>query len=147
MLQEVVGEVGIDPGILPEHANDNIVAKAPGMKYKHYAPKGDMVLVEGSQEKVEKYINERIHELEEQGKRCAVFATKESKDSYVAKNVFVIGSREDEDSIARNLYGMLRKMDELGIEDIYSESFPKEALGQAIMNRMEKAAAHRIIQV
>lgn len=147
MLEQVVGEVRMDPGILSGQTMENVIAKAPGMKYKHYAPKGDMVLVEGCQENVVEYINNKIRELESQGRKCAVFATSESKNQYQAENVFAIGSRNDKESVAKNLYGLLRKMDDLGIEDIYSESFPKEALGQAIMNRMEKAAAHRIVQV
>ena len=58
-----------------------------------------------------------------------------------------IGSREHEESIAANLYEVLREMDELGIQKMYSESFAGGSLGAAIMNRLLKAAGHHVIRV
>ena len=146
MLSEVLGEsVILDPGIVAE--DDTKKPKAPGMKYKHYAPKADMIIVDGSSEQVIKKINELAAEAGKQGKKTAVIATEETKDQYQADVVLSMGSREDEDSIARHLYHILRECDELSVGSIYSECFSTPRIGQAIMNRLLKAAGHQVIQV
>lgn len=146
MLSEVLGEpVILDPGIVAE--DDTKKPKAPGMKYKHYAPKADMIIVDGSSEQVIAKINELAAEAAAQGKKTAVIATEETKNRYQADVVLSMGSREDEDSIARHLYHILRKCDELSVGSIYSECFSTPRIGQAIMNRLLKAAGHQVIQV
>lgn len=146
MLSEVLGEeVIIDPGILA--ADDTTKPKAPGMKYKHYAPKADMIIVDGEENAVIEKINLLIREAKQNGKKAAVIATEETKDLYQADAVLSIGRREDEDSIARHMYKILRDCDDLDVELIYSESFKTPRIGQAIMNRLLKAAAHQVIHV
>lgn len=146
MLSEVLGEqVILDPGIVAE--DDTKKPKAPGMKYKHYAPKADMLIVDGALEQVIKKINELAAEAGKKGKKTAVIATEETKDQYRADVVLSMGSREDEDSIARHLYHILRECDELSVGSIYSECFSTPKIGQAIMNRLLKAAGHQVIQV
>lgn len=146
MLEEVVGEVRIDPAIVGKVMKKNIVAKAPGMKYRHYAPKGNMAIVEGDTDSVIKKINELVQDKKEHGFRVAVIATEETKDRYECDIVRSIGSRKCEGSIAAGLYDILREMDHLGAEYIYAESFEEDKLGGAIMNRMVKAAAYNFIQ-
>ena len=146
MLEEVVGEVRIDPAIVGKVMKKNIVAKAPGMKYRHYAPKGNMAIVEGDTDSVIKKINELVQDKKEHGFRAAVIATEETKDRYECDIVRSIGSRKCEGSIAAGLYDILREMDHLGAEYIYAESFEEDKLGGAIMNRMVKAAAYNFIQ-
>ena len=146
MLEEVVGEVRIDPAIVGKVMKKNIVAKAPGMKYRHYAPKGNMAIVEGDTDSVIKKINELVQDKKEHGFRAAVIATEETKDRYESDIVRSIGSRKCEGSIAAGLYDILREMDHLGAEYIYAESFEEDKLGGAIMNRMVKAAAYNFIQ-
>ena len=145
MLEEVVGEVRIDPGILSE--NEKVRPKAPGMRYKHYAPKGDLTIINGQQDAVVAYINAATEEALAAGKRVGIVATEETRAFYNRGEVLTIGSRDDEDSIAHNLYGILRNFDELGVEVIYSESFSTPRIGQAIMNRLFKAAGHHMIDV
>ena len=146
MLSEVLGqEVIMDPGIIA--ADDTTKPKAPGMKYKHYAPKADMIIVDGEQASVQSKINELTRIAKEQGKKVAVIATEETKDSYLADVVLSMGERSDENSIARHMYHVLRNCDELAVEVIYSESFQTPRIGQAIMNRLLKAAGHHVIQV
>ena len=147
MLEEVVGEVVVDPAIVSREMKKDIVAKAPGMKYRHYAPKGQMTIVEGDIEKVISYINEKVEEFEQAGHKIAVIATEETLSEYHCKIVRSIGARKSEGSIAAGLYDILREMDHLGAEYIYSESFEDDHLGGAIMNRMIKAAAYNIIEV
>ena len=146
MLSEVLGEeVIMDPGIIA--ADDTTKPKAPGMKYKHYAPKADMIIVEGEVEAVVEKINALTSEVHAENKKVAVIATEETKDLYHADVVLSIGKRDDEDSIAKHMYKILRQCDELEVEVIYSESFKTPRIGQAIMNRLLKAAAHQVIHL
>lgn len=143
MLSEVLGrEVIIDPGIIA--ADDTTKPKAPGMKYKHYAPKADMIIVDGPQQAVINKINELVS-AKAGNSKVAVIATEETKDLYRADYVLSMGSRDNEDTIASHLYKILRDCDELDVEAIYSESFATPRIGQAIMNRMLKAAGHQVI--
>lgn len=144
MLSKVLGkEVIIDPGIIA--ADDTRKPKAPGMKYKHYAPKADMAIVDGTRKHVIAKINELVASHRDDGKKIAVIATEETKQFYDADVVLSMGSRADEDSIAHELYRILRDCDELDVDVIFSESFSTPRIGQAIMNRMLKAAGHQVI--
>ena len=146
MLSEVLGEeVIIDPGIIA--ADDTTKPKAPGMKYKHYAPKADMVIVDGAKDAVIAEINQRTNQAKKAGRKVAVIATEETKASYEADVVLCMGKRDDEDSIAQHMYKILRDCDELEVQEIYSESFQTPRIGQAIMNRLLKAAGHQVIHV
>lgn len=146
MLADVLGEeVVLDPAIL---TSDNMKQpKAPGMKYKHYAPKADMVIVDGKKESVIGYINRVSEQMRKEQKKIAIIATEETRDSYYADVVLCMGKREDEDAIAKHMYKILRKCDELEVDIIYSESFQTPRIGQAIMNRLLKAAGHQVICV
>lgn len=152
MLEEVLGEeVLIDPGILAADTTDPSLTgqkpKAPGMRYKHYAPKADLVLVEGDTDKVADKINELVREAQSVGKRVGVIATDETKALYQSDVVFSIGARDDEDAIAQHLYKILRDFDEQQVDAIYSESFATPRIGQAIMNRLLKAAGYHVLYV
>ena len=143
MVQAVLGEAQIDRGLI---ANDsNIHPKAPGMKYRHYAPKAQLVIVQGNTNKVTAHINQICEALQQEGKKVGVIATDETKDLYQANVVKSIGTREDEEGIARHLFGILREFDEEDVDCIYSEAFDTPKIGQAIMNRLLKAAGHHII--
>lgn len=146
MLSDVLGkEVIIDPGILA--SDDTRKPKAPGMKYKHYAPKAQMIIVDGERDKVVSFINERTEQRKSENKKIAVIASEETKSLYDADVVLSMGSRQDEDSIARHLYKILRECDELEVDEIFSESFKTPRIGQAIMNRMLKAAGHQVLNL
>jgi len=152
MLEEVLGEeVQIDPGILATDTTDPSKVgqkpKAPGMRYKHYAPKADLVLVQGDTDKVVAEINNLVKAAQEDGKRVGVIATDETMNRYDADVVFSIGARDDEDAIAQHLYKILRDFDEQEVDAIYSESFATPRIGQAIMNRLLKAAGYQVLYV
>lgn len=147
MLEQVVGEVAIDQAILSKGVKDGLKPKAPGMKYKHYAPKGDLTLYNGDQEDVIVAINKAVQDKKQQDYKVGVIATDESMDKYDADIVMSIGSRKDEESVARHLYAILREFDHLEVEYIYGECFSKTNLGQAIMNRLLKAAGYQVIDV
>ena len=145
MLQEVLGDVRMDKGLIKP--DSKVHPKAPGMKYRHYAPKADLVLVDGEAENVVKKINELVAEKQKNGLKVGVIATDETKDQYQADIVVSIGARADEDAIAQHLYKILREFDDWNVDAIYSESFATPRIGQAIMNRLLKAAGHQVLHV
>lgn len=145
MLSEVIGNVIDDPGF--QSVDPGVHPKAPGMKYKHYAPKADLVLVDGPMDHVIKKIGELAAQRMAEGKKCGIICTDESFDSYDAPLKRSIGSRKDDETIAHNLYAVLREFDDLGADCIYSEMFDTPRMGKAIMNRLIKAAAHQVIEV
>ena len=142
MLEEVVGEVQTDKGL---EADAKTPPKAPGMKYRHYAPKAELLIVEGAEDAVIEKINALVKEKEAQGIVAGVIGTEETVSKYQARIVKSMGTRTDEISISSHLYGILREFDESDAEVIYSESFEEGAMGSAIMNRLLKAAGHKII--
>ena len=145
MLEDILGDVSIDKTIL--RADSGVKPKAPGMKYRHYAPKGDLTIVEGDSAKVTEYINDRLREHRSNGEKTGVIATTDTADKYEADVVKCAGSREDEEEIARNLFSILRQFDDEDVSCMYSEAFNDTGLGQAIMNRLLKAAGHKVIKV
>ena len=145
MLEEVLPEVKIDPAVSGRTMKKDIVAKAPGMKYRHYAPKGQLTLVEGDKDKVIAKINELVREKKEEGYKVGVIGTDETLDAYHADILRSIGSRQKPESVAANLYRILREFDDLECDYMYSESFFEQGLGNAIMNRMLKAAGYHLI--
>ena len=144
-LREVLGNVDVDKTILDGDCKER--PKAPGMKYRHYAPKGELTIVDGQALAVVEKINELTHEAERKNKKVCVIATDENADSYEAGVIKSIGSRNDEDIIAHRLYTILRECDDENIDVIYSESFDSAGIGQAIMNRLLKAAGHHMIHI
>lgn len=145
MLDEVLGQVEMDPGLIAPDSGQ--APKAPGMKYRHYAPKGSLLVVEGPPERVSAYINEQAAKDGETGEKTGVLATSELLEQYRADVVQCVGSRGDEEEIARNLFSALRAFDDQEVTRIYSESFPDQGLGQAIMNRLLKAAGHQVVKL
>jgi len=144
-LRDVLGDVDIDKTIMDGNCKDR--PKAPGMRYRHYAPKGDLKIVVGDLQRVVDTINDLTKQACSQKKRVGVIATDETQGLYCAQSVKSIGSRTDEDTIAHRLYTILREFDDEDIEIIYSESFDVSGVGQAIMNRLLKAAGHQIINL
>jgi len=147
MLENVIGEIEYDPAIMSISPDVNLVPKAPGMKYRHYAPEGKLTIYEGEIAKVVDSINAIALENCEKGHNVGVIATMETKDLYRYGAVKTIGSRQEEATIAAGLYAILREFDELHTEYIYSESFADNSLGQAIMNRLLKAAGYHVVKV
>ncbi len=147
MIENVLGLIQYDPVILQEKPDLNLKPKAPGMKYRHYAPEGCLTIYEGNIEEVIRVINRKAKELLEADKSVGIIATSETEKDYHYGTIRTIGSRKDEDSIAAGLYATLREFDELRTEYIFTESFSDNNLGQAIMNRLLKAAGYRIVRI
>ena len=145
MLRDLLGEVRMDRGLLREDGMGR--PKAPGMKYRHYAPKTQLTIVEGKTEHVVSYINRRAKEASDCGGQVGIIGTQETLPYYSSGLVRSIGSRKDEAGIALHLYEVLRDFDQYQVSAIYSEAFDTPRMGQAIMNRLLKAAGHRVVQV
>ena len=146
MLEEVVGEVRLDKALMTGVGKD-VAPKAPGMKYRHYAPKAELTIIEGNRDKVINRINSFVEEGRQKKLKTGVMLTSENYDKIYADVKISLGSGECDEEIARNLFASLRKFDETGVDVIYSEGFSDNGLGQAVMNRLLKAAGHRVIKV
>jgi len=144
-LSEVIGEVKDDPGFAS--ADPNVHPKAPGMKYRHYAPKANLTIVSGEAGAVIERINALTQEHQQKGEKVGIICTDESRSQYVGDVIKSTGSRQDEDSIAQHLYAILRDFDDMDVDVIFSESFATPRIGHAIMNRLLKAAGHQVIEV
>lgn len=145
MLLKVLGEVKTDPTILNVAAD--MAPKAPGMKYRHYAPKGELTIVSGEMDKVVETINDQVKQAMDKGLKTGVIGTDETIGQYHAHSRKSVGKRLDEASIARRLYQILREFDDEEVEVLYSEAFDETGVGQAIMNRLLKAAGHKVLSV
>ena len=145
MLNKVIGEVAVDKTLM--NSDSRKAPKAPGMKYRHYAPKADLIVIEGELGRVAYEINCLAQEKLSEGYKVGIIGTEETVSNYSFGDVKCIGTRENEATIASHLFGILREFDNDGVEYIYSESFDSEGIGSAIMNRLLKAAGQHIIRL
>ncbi len=146
MLSGVLGmEVGFDPAITG--IDPSLRPKAPGMKYRHYAPKGELTIVTGAESEVIAYINAQILKDREEGFTTGVLASRETAGRYTADSIKPLGSKGRAEETAHSLFRALREFDDEGVKRIYSESFAESGVGAAIMNRLIKAAGHHIVEV
>lgn len=145
MLEELLGEVAVDTALLDEDSKK--APKAPGMKYRHYAPKAKLFVIEGDVAAAVKEINRIAGENIREGKKIGIIGTQETVGQYSHGVVKCIGTRQDEATIANHLYAILREFDEENVDCILSEAFSENGIGGAVMNRLLKAAGYHIIQV
>ena len=144
-LFDVLGEVEVDDAVLGQLA-EGAVAASPGMKYKHYSPKAEVYIVDGSAEGFAKYVNEKVAEraAEEAAVAALVF---DGEESLVNCVTLPFGAEDDSLGQAEHLFDDLRRADELGVSDIYVRCPSAEGVGLAVMNRLLRAAEFRIIEV
>ncbi|WP_028608318.1 L-threonylcarbamoyladenylate synthase [Paenibacillus harenae] len=121
--------------------------RSPGMKYAHYAPKGRLELVEGNPGAVARYIRKQVTAARERGELTGVLAFEERIAAYDADRKFSLGSERELEAAAHRLYASLREMDAAGVQCIWSEVCLERGIGAALMNRMAKAAGHRIVRL
>jgi L-threonylcarbamoyladenylate synthase len=141
-LEAVLGEVLEDP-TLNKKTDNNVKAKAPGMKYTHYSPNADVYVVYGSDEGVIEKINSLVSEDREKGLKSGVMCMSERVDKYDGT---VVDLGESLEEVASNLFDALIEMDKENVDVVYSEIFPMEGVGQAIMNRLLKSAGYKMIR-
>ncbi|MEM3420658.1 MAG: L-threonylcarbamoyladenylate synthase [Candidatus Hadarchaeum sp.] len=140
-LRQILGRVEVHPIAKAEMPAEAAIAKAPGMKYRHYAPKAELVLVEGSPRNVVDKIKELKESYEQLGKRVGIMATAETAGEYGSALVKVVGERKNLRTIAKGLFKTLREFDLENMDVILAEGVEPEGIGLAIMNRLRKAAA------
>lgn len=145
MIEHVIGPIETDQAVIAP--DSGIKPKAPGMKYRHYAPKAELTIVEGETEAVIAAVNRLTEEAEAKGKKVGIIATDETAGRYEKGLVQSLGTRSHEEEISMHLFEVIRSFDETDVDCIYSESFEDAAIGQAIMNRLLKAAGYRVIEV
>lgn len=144
-LDAVLGGVVVDAGMLgPAEA-----PRSPGQKYRHYAPRGVMYLVEGEPPELAGRLGELVRQARRQGRKVALLISEETAGFYAGREpepsiMEILGSRQDLSQVASSLYAALLACDSRGADVIYAETFPEEGLGLAIMNRLLKAAGYRI---
>jgi L-threonylcarbamoyladenylate synthase len=144
MIEAVVGKVHYDDHL----ENESLTPKSPGMKYKHYAPRGNLQIISGdSEEKIVDYILSEGHRLMKLGRKVGVITPEHLKNKFSLDAVESIGHIENPKEIGSNLFKILRRMDELEVNDIFSFEFKGEEVAVAIMNRLIKASGHTITHI
>lgn len=135
MIRKVCGDVKVAKGV-DGIANEE-KPKSPGMKYKHYAPKCEIILVDKDENQVENM--KREYEKAETDNKV-VICTRKNKKAFKGMNVLCIGNSKKPETIARKLFYVFRKCDELKYEIAIMEAVDEEGIGMAIMNRARRAA-------
>lgn len=143
MLEEILEEVAVDQTLISDDSTQT--PKAPGMKYRHYAPKAQLIVVEGAPDEAVKAIRQIAYEHNRLGYKVGIIATSESVSKYTLGDIKNIGTRLNEGAAAKNLYRILREFDEDDVDYIFSEAFSTEGIGSAVMNRLLKAAGHHTL--
>lgn len=146
MIEEVIGHTEVDKASTGENV-EHIRPKAPGMKYRHYAPKAEMTLVSGERSKVCEKLSELAAERITQGKKVRIICTEETMHAFSDMDAVSAGFRSHPEMIAHNLFRLLREADRDEVEVLLSETFEETELGVAVMNRLMKAAGYHIIYV
>jgi len=137
-----IDNVVYDPSIML--LDKNVIPKSPGQKYKHYSPKGDLILFKGYEENIKREIAKKAEKFTKEGKKVLILSVKENIKYYTKGIIFDLGSKKEYETISSNIFKALRKADELNVDYILSESFSEEGLGKAIMNRLIKASGGNI---
>ncbi len=144
MLLEVLDEVQVADSVLrPLQKGEK--ALSPGMMYKHYAPKGQLTLVKGSPEKVQRQMIALYRQGETAGKAVQLMAFEEHLSAYAGLNVKSIGALGQPETVAQRLFAVLRQADAEGIDLLFSEVLPAQGVGLAVMNRLSRAAGFRTL--
>jgi L-threonylcarbamoyladenylate synthase len=145
-LKRVLGKVALHSGVIAQGKFRVLKARAPGMKHRHYAPEAELIVVEGELDEVVKRVKELTALSMADGKTVGILATDETVSNYDADVVKSLGSRGDVDTIARNLFRMLREFDEENVDVIIAEGIPDKGLGLAVMNRLRRASNFNVVR-
>jgi L-threonylcarbamoyladenylate synthase len=139
---EVVGTSG--SGLKAQGEDPEFRPRAPGMKYTHYAPKAPVRLVEGSDDFLRTVL---ARATQEEGLRVGVLTVEEKVGLFPGAAVVVsCGRGDDLASVGRGLYDALRQFDSTDVELVLAQTYSTEGFGQAVMNRLSKAAGHRVVR-
>ncbi len=146
ILKQVLGDLRLHPFVQAEAELPLGQIRSPGMKHKHYAPKAEVILVEGNLEAVSRKVRELSESFSARGSKVGVLATDETQSAYKANVIKSMGSRHNLSTVAQNLFRLLREVDAENVDVIIAESVPSEGLGLAVMNRLRKASGYHIVK-
>lgn len=121
--------------------------RSPGMKYKHYAPKAPLILVDGPVLAMQAKIRDLSYEYREEGRRVGIMCCAESRGAYQADVILEYGSRAQPETLACDLFATLRAFDRHQVDVILAEGVSTAGIGLAVMNRLTRAAAGRVVHV
>ena len=144
MLEKVIGKVNLAPSIL-RPLKEGEQALSPGMRYRHYAPKGSVTLVDGEESEVLPALRILAENAIREGKSCSVLCFDEHAPALSPLPCHLLGSTAHPEETAHVLFDVLRKLDDEQIECIYSEVMPPVGVGLAVMNRLGRAASFQRI--
>lgn len=136
-LQKNLGEVTVDRGVL-ERLEEGEKALSPGMKYKHYAPAAEVVLVKGSGESYRRYLRDH--------RRPGEYAMCFAEDLPLDPPVLCYGGEKNHAAQAERLFDLLRELDRLGAQKVYVHAPATDGVGLAVYNRLVRAAAFRVVE-
>ena len=142
-LQEALGEVRV---LDPRNFKKGEAPPSPGLKYRHYAPRAPMFMVEGEASRVVKEIQKICRENRLKGRRVGLLVTEENRGQFRAEAIEVLGLRRSPEEMAARLFDSLRRLDASGVDLILAESFEETGIGMALMNRLRKASSGRVIK-
>lgn len=146
MLKKIDENIEIDEAIKGKPRED-LKPKAPGMKYRHYAPNAKVKVIKGNKKKTIEKINEIVQTYRDNKKKVAILTTEKNKTSFNNEIIISLGSENNLNEVAKNLFETLRACDDLNVDLIICEAFEEKGVGLAIMNRLNKAAGFDIIEV
>lgn len=136
-LREIIPDITVDKAVLAEPEKSEKVA-SPGMKYKHYAPKTESFLVEGSAQAFADFVNSKTD--------CAAICFKEDVKKITVKKL-CYGDERDEATLAHSVFSALREVDTLGVSAVYIHAPSKQGVGLAVYNRLIRATGFKVIKL
>ena len=145
-LKKVLGDMKLHVFVQAEQELTLQEIRSPGMKHKHYAPKAEVILVEGNVSAVINKVKELSESYRHKGKKVGTLATDETQTAYKEEVVKSLGSRSNLKSVAKNLFRLLREIDAQNVDVIIAEGVSSDGLGLAVMNRLRKASGYHIIK-
>jgi len=145
-LKKVTSDVKLHPFVEAESELPLEKIRSPGMKHKHYAPKAQVILVEGTAETITGKIQDLTEFYRVKGEKVGILATDETQTFYKADVVKSLGSRLNLATVAQSMFRLLREVDAENVDVIIAEGVPLDGIGLAIMNRLRKASGYRIIK-
>lgn len=140
MLESVLGEIEIDPAVFHK-LQEGTVAASPGMKYKHYSPSAEVIILKGDFEKYKNYVEQRADE------NTAALCFDGDAGKLDGVSVLTYGDENDSSSQANRIFEALREADEKGFKTVYARYPLSDGMGLAVFNRLVRAAAFHIIEL
>jgi L-threonylcarbamoyladenylate synthase len=155
ILEAIIGPVIVPPSVTPASGvpvgpgaeavpgADASLRRSPGTRYRHYAPRARVVLIESPSARVSADLGAAVRRLWDEGLRVGVMITAEAARAVPPDAIVrIMGSRSDPATIAANLFAQLRELDDAGLDAIVVEGIPERGVGRAVMDRLRRAAQH-----